>query len=116
VLITFLTTVMVIIQSFAQIAAVIVLRKRQPRLARPYRIAMYPLPCVVALAGWLAVYAFADVNNPGLHPIEWSLAWVAFGGAAFLVWARVERTWPFGGKEIREAFASPSVPAATPRP
>ncbi len=105
VLITFLTTVMVIVQAFAQIAAVTVLRRRQPNLPRPYRMWLYPLPSAVALAGWLAVYVFADRNNPGLHPIEWSLAWVALGCVAFLVWARTERTWPFGPKEIREEWA-----------
>lgn len=104
VLITFLTTVMVIVQAFAQIAAVTVLRRRQPALARPYRMWLYPLPSIVALAGWLTVYCFADRNNRGLHPIEWSLGWVALGAVLFLVWARRERTWPFGPKEIREDF------------
>lgn len=104
VLITFLTTVMVIVQSFAQIAAVTVLRRRQPSLRRPYRMWLYPLPSVVALVGWLSVYVFADKNNPGLHPIEWSLGWVVLGGIAFLIWARLEHTWPFGPKEIREQF------------
>ncbi len=104
VLITFLTTVMVIVQAFAQVAAVTVLRRRQPQLARPYKMWLYPLPSIVALVGWLTVYCFADRNNSGLHPIEWSIAWVALGAAAFLVWARRERTWPFGPKEIREDF------------
>jgi hypothetical protein len=32
---------------------------------------------------------------------------------AFLVWAKVERQWPFGPKRIREAFADPGrIPAA----
>jgi fructoselysine transporter len=105
VLITFLTTVMVIVQSFAQIAAVTVLRRRQPNLRRPYKMWLYPLPSIVALVGWVTVYAFADKANPGLHPIEWSLAWVALGAVAFLIWARVEGTWPFGPKEIHEEFA-----------
>ncbi len=114
VLITLLTTVMVIVQAFAQIAAVTVLRSRQPALRRPYRMWLYPLPSVVALAGWLTIYVFADRNNPGLHPIEWSLAWVALGAVAFVVWARVEHTWPFGPKEIHERYlTTPAAPAAT---
>ncbi len=105
VLITFLTTVMVIVQSFAQIAAVTVLRRRRPNLRRPYKMWLYPLPSLVALVGWITVYVFADKNNPGLHPIEWSLGWAVLGAVAFLVWARVEGTWPFGPKEIHEGFA-----------
>jgi amino acid transporter len=114
VLITFLTTVMVIVQSFAQIAAVTVLRRRQPNLKRPYRMWLYPLPSVIALIGWLTVYGFADKNNPGLHPIEWSLGWVALGGVAFLIWARLEHTWPFAPIEIREDYLTTAQPDTQP--
>jgi amino acid transporter len=116
VLITLLTTVMVIVQSFAQIAAVTVLRRRQPGLRRPYRMWLYPLPSIVALIGWLSVYAFADKNNSGLHPIEWSLAWVALGVLAFLLWARVEHVWPFGPKEIAENYLTAGTAPPGNRP
>ncbi|WP_042385129.1 APC family permease [Streptacidiphilus melanogenes] len=104
ILITLLTTVMVIIQALAQIAAVTVLRKRQPNLARPYKMFLYPLPSVVAGIGWLVIYGYADKANPGVHPIEWSLGWVALGVVAYLIWSRVEKVWPFGEKQIREQF------------
>jgi amino acid transporter len=104
VLITLLTTVMVIVQALAQIAAVSVLRRRQPGLRRPYRMLLYPLPSVVAGIGWLVIYGYADKANPGVHPIEWSLVWVALGAVAYLIWSRVEKTWPFGPKEIREEY------------
>ncbi|MCW7940525.1 amino acid permease [Streptomyces hygroscopicus] len=104
ILITLLTTVMVIIQALAQIAAVTVLRRRQPNLRRPYKMLLYPLPSVVAGIGWLVIYGYADKANAGVHPIEWSLAWVALGGAAYLVWSRAERAWPFGPKEIRQEY------------
>ncbi|MFD0568749.1 APC family permease [Kitasatospora gansuensis] len=104
ILINLLTTVMVIVQALAQIVAVSVLRRRQPNLARPYRMWLYPAPSVVAAVGWLVIYGYADRNAPGFHPIEWSLAWVAAGCAAFVLWARKEGTWPFGPREIREEF------------
>jgi len=115
VLISLLTTVMVIVQSLAQIAAVSVLRRRQPHLARPYKMILYPLPSVVAGIGWLTIYLFADKANAGVHPIEWSLAWLALGCLAFLVWARREHSWPFGPKEIREEFLEQQE-AAQPEP
>ncbi|MFG2287535.1 APC family permease [Streptomyces sp. NPDC048595] len=99
-----LTTVMVIVQALAQVAAVTVLRRRQPGLRRPYRMWLYPLPSVVALVGWLVIYGYADENSPGRHPIEWSLAWVAAGFVAFLLWARHEKEWPFGPKRISEEY------------
>jgi fructoselysine transporter len=104
VLITLLTTVMVIIQSFAQIAAVVVLRKRQPNLSRPYKMFLYPLPLIIAGIGWAVIYGYADKANPGVHPIEWSLGWVALGLVAYLIWSKAEKTWPFGPKEIREEY------------
>ncbi|MCG7311509.1 hypothetical protein MHY49_18660 [Brachybacterium sp. ACRRE] len=93
-LIQLLTAVMVIVQALGQIAAVVILRRRgRPR---PYSMWLYPLPLVVAGVGWIAVYCYSDAAAPGLHPIELSLAWVVVGVLCFLVWARVERSWPFG--------------------
>ncbi|WP_052230349.1 APC family permease [Streptomyces sp. CT34] len=117
-IIQLLTTVMVIVQSLAQVAAVTVLRRRQPALRRPYRMWLYPLPSILALAGWLVIYGYADRSAPGRHPIEWSLAWVAAGVLAFLVWARHEREWPFGPKRIAEEYLHGTDPdeAAVPAP
>lgn len=120
VLIGLLTTVIVIIQAVAQIAALSVLRRRQPRLNRPYKMWLYPLPSIVALVGWITVYGFADKNSPGVHPIEWSLAWLGLGVIAYLIWAAAEHTWPFGPKEIREEFleaelAEEAAPAGSGR-
>ncbi|MBF9069613.1 APC family permease [Streptacidiphilus fuscans] len=118
ILITLLTTVMVIIQALAQIAAVTVLRRRQPNLARPYKMLLYPMPSVIAGIGWIVIYGYADKANPGVHPIEWSLAWVALGVVAYLIWSRVEKSWPFGPKEIHEEYLAAqqqdrTVPAAS---
>ena len=98
-LINMLMAVMVLIQGIVQIAALTVLRLRQPNLRRPYRMWLYPLPSLIALAGWLFIYA-----KSGNWTILISLAWLGLGVAAFLIWAYYERTWPFGEKEIREEF------------
>ena len=41
---------LVIIQSLAQVAAIVVLRRRRPNLVRPYRQWLYPVPTIIALA------------------------------------------------------------------
>jgi amino acid transporter len=105
--ISMLTAVFVIVQAIAQIAAVTVLRRRQPDLPRPYRMWLYPLPSIVALGGWVYIYYSA-----GTEPILLSIAWLAAGAVAFLIWARAERTWPFGPKEIREPFLREQEAAA----
>ena len=94
-----LTAVFVLIQSIAQTVALFVLRRRQPNMVRPYRQWLYPVPGILALAGWVFVYTQADTQNIWL-----SLGWLALGTIAFLIWARVDKVWPFGPKEIKEEF------------
>jgi amino acid transporter len=98
--ISMLTAVFVLVQSVAQIVAVIVLRIRRPDLPRPYKMWLYPLPSLVALAGWIYIY-----QAVGLKQILLSVAWLAAGVIAYLAWARVERAWPFGHEELHESFA-----------
>ncbi|HEX6481868.1 MAG TPA: APC family permease [Ktedonobacteraceae bacterium] len=97
--ISMLVAVIVLIQGLGQVAALVVLRRRQPNLKRPYRMWLYPLPLIIALVGWVYVY-----YSSGLLPILLSLAWVAVGVVAYLFWARFEHTWPFGPKEIKEEY------------
>jgi fructoselysine transporter len=104
VLIQLLTVVMVLVQALAQILALTVLRRRQPGLRRPYKMFLYPLPSIIAALGWVVIYGYADKNAPGLHPIEWSLAWVAVGVVAFALWSRAKGEWPFGPKHIEERY------------
>ena len=98
---------LVIIQSLAQAAAIVTLRRRQPNLKRPYRQWLYPVPTIVALVGWVYIYVSATWLSIGL-----SLGWIAVGAIAYLVYAKTERTWPFGPKEIKEAFASTETEGA----
>ncbi|UUV33276.1 APC family permease [Amycolatopsis roodepoortensis] len=93
-------TVLVIVQSLAQVAAIVVLRRRRPDLHRPYRQWLYPIPTVIALLGWVYIYFSATWLSIGL-----SVGWIALGVAAFFAYAKAERVWPFGPKGIQEAFA-----------
>lgn len=92
---------LVIIQSLAQVAAIWTLRRRQPDLKRPYRQWLYPVPTLLALVGWVYIYVSATWLSIGL-----SLGWIAVGAIAYLVYAKAEHTWPFGPKEVKEAFAT----------
>jgi amino acid transporter len=97
--INMLTAVAVLVQSIAQIAALTVLRRRQPTLRRPYKQWLYPVPSIIALVGWVYVYVSATTLS-----IMLSLAWIVAGVVAFLVWAKVRRSWPFAPVEIHEAY------------
>jgi amino acid transporter len=89
----------IIVQSAAQIVALVVLRKRQPELRRPYRQWLYPLPCIVAMLGWIYVYVSASTVSLIL-----SGAWIVAGLVVFMVWARINKAWPFAPVEVREAY------------
>lgn len=109
-----LTTVLPIIFAvfvtawIAQVAALTILRRRQPGLPRPYRMWLYPVPSVVAVIGWVYVYYSA-----GWWPaIVVSLVWLAAGVVAFLIFARVEGIWPFAPIEIEEAYLRPAGSAS----
>jgi amino acid transporter len=97
--INMLTAVAVIVQSIAQIVALTVLRRRQPGLHRPYRQWLYPVPSLLALAGWAYVYVSATALSIWL-----SIAWIGGGLVAFLLWARFNRAWPFAPIVLREVY------------
>jgi amino acid transporter len=102
--INMLIAVIVLIQGIGQVVALMVLRYRQPELRRPYHMWLYPIPGLIALIGWVYVY-YAS----GWQPILLSLGWLVIGAVAFLIWARVEQIWPFGPKEIKEAYIEEQV-------
>lgn len=80
----------IIVQFVGQIFAVALLRKNQPKLERPYRIWLYPLPSLIALAGWLFIYLTLDRKV-----ILFSLVALAVGVITFLAWSRSALKWPF---------------------
>jgi hypothetical protein len=53
---------------------------------------LYPVPCGIALVGWLFLYWSA-----GPLFIAFGLATLAAGVLVFLMWAWRTRQWPFGG-------------------
>ncbi len=88
--ITALITTRIIEQFVAQIVGVVLLRRREPDRPRPYRMWLYPLPCGVALVGWLYLYASA-----GWVFIVLGLTTLLAGTGVFLLWTWRTRQWPF---------------------
>jgi amino acid transporter len=86
--IAILTAGIVLIQGLAQIAALAVLRARGVRA--PFRMPLYPLPALLALAGWILAFVAT-----GTLAIELGTGWLLAGAIVFLVVARIEGWWPF---------------------
>jgi amino acid transporter len=86
-----LITTRVLEQFVAQCAGVVLLRRNKPDLKRPYRIWLYPLPCGLALVGWLYMYLSASPLFIGL-----GMGTLITGCLVFLVWSKKRQAWPFG--------------------
>ena len=65
---------------------------------------IYPLPCFLALVGWLYMYLTADAFY-----IKFGLITLAAGTAVFLAWTGWARTWPFG-PAMEPATVAPPLP------
>ena len=66
------------------------LRRHAPDMPRPYRMWLYPLPALVALLGWIFVFATTQ-----FRVILFGVGVLALGGVAFLIWSRRTDRWPF---------------------
>lgn len=80
----------ILVQFVGQAVGLVLLRRRAPQLSRPYRMWGYPVPAVVAVLGWAFVFA---TTPPRV--LLFSVVVLAAGGAAFVVWSRHVRRWPF---------------------
>ena len=80
----------ILVQFIGQIFALILLRKRAPDMPRPYRMWLYPLPSIIALIGW--VFIFATTPWP---VVVLGLGTLLLGVVFFLVWSWYTERWPF---------------------
>jgi amino acid transporter len=85
-----LITTRILVQFIGQIFALILLRKRAPEMPRPYRMWLYPLPSIIALVGW--VFIFATANRP---VILLGLGTLSLGAIFFFIWSWYTQRWPF---------------------
>jgi basic amino acid/polyamine antiporter, APA family len=69
-------------QFVAQAIGVIIWRRARPDAPRPYRMWLYPLPCLIALIGWLYLYVSSGWLYIGL-----GAATLAAGLVVFVIWS-----------------------------
>jgi amino acid transporter len=80
----------IVVQFIGQIVGLILLRRRAPDMPRPYRMWLYPLPALVALLGWIFVFATTDA-----WVIAFGVGALLLGCVAFLLWSWNTKRWPF---------------------
>jgi amino acid transporter len=93
-LVAALVVIRILLQFLLQQVGVMVLRHTQPELARPFRIWFYPLPPLVAIAGFLYIL----FSRPHFaREIVFALAVVLTGTATYGIRSYRRREWPFAG-------------------
>jgi len=90
--ITMLVITRILLQFFLQHAGVVLLRVQRPELARPFRMPLYPLPPLIAMAG----FVFMLVNRTqALGGLAVAGAIAASGTLIYIYRARRLAQWPF---------------------
>src|SRR5437016_8208717 len=84
----------ILVQFIGQVFGLILLRRKAPEMPRPYRMWLYPLPALVALLGWIFVFATTQ-----LGVLVFGVSVLALGCVAFLLWSWRTERWPFGLSE-----------------
>jgi amino acid transporter len=90
--ITMLVVTRILLQFFLQHVGVMLLRVQRPELERPFRIPLYPLPPLLAMAGFLFILMNRSKAVSGLA----IAGGIAVSGTLIYLWrARRLRQWPF---------------------
>jgi amino acid transporter len=94
-IITALILARVLVVFIGQVVGLFILRRYRREINLPFKMWLYPLPAILALAGWLYVFV-----SPLAQPGGWRFMLYAFGTimaglAAFLALAAQKRDWPF---------------------
>jgi APA family basic amino acid/polyamine antiporter len=97
-----LVVIRILLQFLLQAIGVIILRKRRPDLPRPFRMWLYPLPALIAAAGF--VYILFSRPNFGKE-IRYAVVLLVVGTVIYMVRAAVRKEWPFGNALELQASA-----------
>lgn len=89
-LITALIVIQTIARDMAQVLAVTLIRRYRPDIKRPFRMWLYPLPSMIAMAGWIYI-----LGTNGIKFIALGIGLMILGIAGYLVQARIKGEWPF---------------------
>jgi len=88
-----LITTRILVQFIGQVVALTLLRRNAPDMPRPFRMWFYPIPNLVALFGWIFLFA-----TSGPEVIAFGLGTLGLGIAAFFAWSWWTHRWPFANE------------------
>jgi len=92
-LIASLVVIRIMLQYLPQSIGLIVLRIRQPKLVRPFRMWLYPMPALLAAAGFIFMLS---QRTDALREIRYAVVLLVTGLVIYFVRAWQRKEWPFG--------------------
>jgi APA family basic amino acid/polyamine antiporter len=87
-----LVVIRLVLQFLVQAIGSIVLRIRRPELPRPFRMWLYPLPALLASAGFLFILFKRDNWQ---KEVRYALVILLTGVIIYMIRARKDKEWPF---------------------
>jgi len=87
-----LVVIRILLQFIVQAVGVMVLRHRRPDMPRPFRMWLYPVPALMAIAGFTFILL---ARRNFLREIRYAVAILIVGLAIYLVRSWRRREWPF---------------------
>jgi amino acid transporter len=98
-----LVVIRILLQFIVQAVGVMVLRHRQPDLPRPFRMWLYPLPALMAIAGFTFIL-FARKNFQ--REIKYAMVILVAGLLVYFIRSWKRREWPFASESQTAEFGS----------
>jgi amino acid transporter len=89
-LITALIVIQIIVRDLAQVLAVTLIRRYRPEIHLPFKMWLYPLPSLIAFAGWVYI-----LSTNGLRFILLGVGLMGLGVVGYLWHAYLKSEWPF---------------------
>lgn len=106
-----LVVIRILLQFLLQAVGAIILRRRRPDMPRPFRMWLYPLPSLIATAGFIYIL-FSRPNY--LKEIRYAIVLLVVGAAIYFVRAYIRKEWPFGSAlDAQDAAAPIQVPVSS---
>jgi basic amino acid/polyamine antiporter, APA family len=90
-----LVVIRILLQFIVQAVGLIVLRIRRPEMPRPFRMWLYPVPALLAIAGFLHILI---MRNNFLREVVFAALILITGLLLYLLRARHNRQWPFDNR------------------
>jgi basic amino acid/polyamine antiporter, APA family len=97
-----LVVIRILLQFLLQQVGLLILRARQPEMPRPFRMWLYPLPALVAIAGFVYIL----ISRPNfLREIRYAIVLLIVGLILYFFRALRRGEWPWRrGERNRAAF------------